>query len=238
MFEMKQFALEDSSSTMKVGTDAVLLGCIAAKTLDTRKVQHILDVGTGCGIVALMMAQRYATSTVDAIDVDSASVQEASSNFAKSPWAIRLHAKLRPLQQHSTPTAYDLIVSNPPYFSNSLKNEDARRSLARHDDNLSTNELMEHTARLLSQEGVLSVIVPAEQAESLLQSGSAYGLYPFHQVFVYGKTGKVPRLCVVDLSRDRQSDYTVGHESIADANGAYTAWYRELTQPFLLWRKN
>lgn len=237
MFRMKQFGLEDGASTMKVGTDAVLLGALAADADTGNNVRHILDVGTGCGIVALMMAQRFPSAKVEGIDIDEASVQEAAVNFAQSPWPARLHAAHCPLQEHLSPISYDIIVSNPPYFSRSLRNEDSRRSLARHDDHLSVAELTKHAARLLSVTGILSVIVPADNMVGLVDAAQRQGLHPFRQLYVHGRHGKAERLCVAEFRREEQDSVIVQHEAIAEADGEYTHWYRETTESFLLWQK-
>ena len=138
MFRFRQFSIEDDRSTMKVGTDGVLLG-VLAQCRGTR----ILDLGTGSGLIALMLAQRFPTATAEAIDVDETSVLQARENFQRSPWGDRLTAIVTDARLYKPACSYDLVVSNPPFFAQSLKSPEARRTLARHNDTLSTAELLQ-----------------------------------------------------------------------------------------------
>ena len=124
---------------MKVGTDGVLLGAYAPLPDWS---SHVLDIGTGCGLVALMMAQKYPNAQIDAIDIDEAAAEQAQENFQASPWSDRLHAYASRLQDWQPNEKYDVIVSNPPYFQNSLKNPDKARQTARHTDTLSSTILL------------------------------------------------------------------------------------------------
>ena len=163
-FQFKQFFVRHDRCAMKVGTDGVLLGCWSgydAAAAGSPTIPHryhyarCLDIGTGSGLIALMLAQRFPDALIDAIDIDKAAVEQAAENFAASPWSDRLHAfhvRLQEWQSHSAPS---LIVSNPPYFQNSLKNPDKGRQTARHTDTLSFCELIHHSTRLLSENGVI-----------------------------------------------------------------------------------
>ena len=156
---------------MKVGTDAVLLGAFANAT--DAAPQHILDIGTGCGLIALMLAQRFPNALIDAIDLDADSILQAQDNFAASPWSSRLQAIHTPLQSHTSPTPYQLIVSNPPYFTHSLHSPNPRRTQARHNDSLPFADLNTHTHRLISPDGTLVIILPhteAQQFQSIANS--------------------------------------------------------------------
>ena len=134
---------------MKVGTDGVLLGawCPVSSQASSFKV---LDVGTGSGLIALMLAQRLPEAKITAIDIDAGAVEQAAYNFGMSPWADRLNCQQISLQDLEGEGVYDLIVSNPPYFQDSLKNPDSQRAIARHTDTLSYDELLKHSARLLT----------------------------------------------------------------------------------------
>ena len=162
-FRFKQFFADDSRCAMKVGTDGVLLGAWAP--VDNFKSQadcRVLDIGTGCGLVALMLAQRLPMARITAIDIDSEAALQAADNFSRSPWSDRLDAVCSSAQAVSRSLSslgniagsFHLIVSNPPYFRNSLKNPDAARTLARHSDTLSMSDLLKscfrRTARWLS----------------------------------------------------------------------------------------
>lgn len=176
-FHFKQFEIRHDRCAMKVGTDGVLLGSWAIAHLCPNK---ILDIGTGSGLVALMMAQRYKTSFIHAIEVDTVATGQAAENFAASPWANRLYVKAISLQDYvllCTDT-YDLIVSNPPFFTHSLKAPDLHRNIARHNDLLPPDQLVAGAATLLSDQGVLCVILPTTDEERFCTIARTYHLFP------------------------------------------------------------
>lgn len=175
-FRFKQFTVYHDRCAMKVGTDGCLLGAWTPLPSPTTSPIRVLDVGTGSGLIALMLAQRLPDAIIDAIDIDPGAIEQATYNFSLSPWANRLHAHLCPLQEWQsslTPTSqrnglYDLIVSNPPYFANSLPNPDLQRNTARHTDTLSYNELFFCCAKLLTPTGIFSTILPSSAESEIL----------------------------------------------------------------------
>ena len=180
-FSFKQFTVYQDRCAMKVGTDGTLLGVWA------RGGTHILDVGTGTGLIALMMAQRFPHAMIDAIDIDVDACQQAHENIVHSPFSDRIvvhHSRLQDfkLVVHDEASAdsecYDAIVANPPYFEQSLKAPDERRSMARHTDSLSYRDLMDGVARLLKPEGEFSVVIPFDYRNSLETEAIVAGLYP------------------------------------------------------------
>ena len=198
---------------MKVGTDGVLLGAWATVLPEDRLA---LDVGTGTGVIALMLAQRMAASAgrlgvaaegpgrgvagILGIDIDEAAVGEAAANFAASPWADRLTARAESLQVFSG-SEFDLIVSNPPFFSASLKAPDAQRRAARHNDTLPPMELIAAARRLLSLSGRLSVIYPPEEARSFVMEAESAGLYLSRLTRVISVAGQPPKRHLMEFSR-------------------------------------
>lgn len=186
-FKFKQFAVHHDRSSLKVGTDAVLLGAWA----DVADAKHILDIGTGSGVIALMLAQRSAAQ-IDAIDIDEESVKQAQENFELSPWASRLNARTISLKDFTkvTTNKYDLVVSNPPYFTDSYKPTDPQRFSARHNDQLPINELAENAAKLLSLSGQFCVILPVKESALLTSAARSHGLFPEKELWVYSFTGK------------------------------------------------
>ncbi len=170
IFRFRRFDIRQDLCAMKVGTDGVLLGAWA------RVGGSVLDVGTGTGIIALMAAQRGAQS-VCAIDVDADACRQASENVAASPFASAIVVENIPLQDYPA-SAFDAVVSNPPYFSNSLLSPDAKRSVARHTRTLSFADLCRHAARLLADDGEFSVVVPFDYRSAMDMEASFVGLFP------------------------------------------------------------
>ena len=245
-FRFKQFYIEDSKCAMKVGTDGVLLGAWApTNPLTTNPLTRILDVGTGSGLIALMLAQRFPLAQIDAIDMDEAAVEQASNNFCSSPWTERLHAYHSPLQEWRMVNGkcpngkwYDLIVSNPPYFQNSLKNPDKGRQTARHTDTLSYAELIKHSARLLEEDGVLALILPAESEKEVRGLAAAERLSLTRVTRVYSKENKKPKRVLLAFGKGVSGLEVSGLEEdvlvLEDEKGGRSAAYSKLCQEFYL----
>ncbi len=206
---------------MKVGTDGVLLG--AWCPTGTR----ILDVGTGSGLIARMLMQRCPEAEVEGIDIDEAAVEQARENGVK--------AFCSSLQNWQG--SYDLVVSNPPYFRNSLKNPDKGRQTARHTDTLSYNELIAHSARLLKENGQLALILPAEAETEILQIAAQHALSCTRITRVYSKETKPARRVMMVFSRDNGITgyrYTEDKLVLEDEKGGRSAAYSELCREFYL----
>ena len=182
-FQFKQFKVKNIASAMKLGTDSVLIGAWAPLETSDRR---ILDVGTGTGVIALMIAQRMSPlgeARIDAIDIDLPSVGEASHNFEISPWSGALRAMHTSLQEYAERCSgvpevekYDLMVSNPPFFVNSLKAPSERRSRTRHTDSLPHEDIIASAFSLLKGGGRLVVILPNEEGEAFIRSAELYNI--------------------------------------------------------------
>ncbi|MCX6248878.1 MAG: methyltransferase [Bacteroidetes bacterium] len=186
-FRFKQFVVEDDHSTMRIGTDAILLGCWA----EPEPARSILEIGTGCGVIALMLAQK-SDARIDAIDRDEKSVQQAGANFRGSPWSDQLnpvHISLQDFSQTSD-KKYDLIITNPPYFSGSLPSPDDRRNLARHAALLSPGELVSGVNKLLLPGGTFWVILPSAEGTCFETLAASSGLFLQKQMDVKPKPRK------------------------------------------------
>ena len=196
-FQFKQFTIRHDRCAMKVGTDGVLLGSWTQIGDFRFKIEdcRFLDIGTGTGLIALMLAQRCPEAQIDAIDIDAAAVEQARENIAASPWCNRITVHHYSLQEWQniksqiTNFKYNLIVSNPPYFVNSLKNPDKQRELARHADTLPYHELFSCAASLLAEDGTFAVILPAEAEAEVIEIGKGTKLYPCHITRVSTKPG-------------------------------------------------
>ena len=219
MFRFKQFDIEDEHCAMKVGTDAVLLGAWASTMHNAQCTMHdaqyttlnsklstlnFLDIGTGCGIIALMLAQRFANAHIVGIDIDEAAAQQAAANFATSPWSDRLVAQHISLQDYTLPP-YSLITSNPPYFRSSLKCPDEGRKQARHTDTLSYDELIRCSAMLLAEDGVLALILPQEAQEDILTLAAANGLHLWRLTHVITSPKKPAKRVLMALTKEEMA---------------------------------
>lgn len=169
MFRFKRFTVRQDLCAMKVGMDGVMLGSWA------QGGKRILDIGTGTGLIALMMAQRYPEADVVAIDIDEGAVEQAKVNVANSSFSARITIRKEAVQQHEG--VYDAIVCNPPYFSDSLKAPDQQRNIARHTDTLSYAELMQSAYRLLADEGELSVVIPFDYKQRMEDEATFVGFF-------------------------------------------------------------
>ena len=204
VFRFKKFEVRNEKSAMKVNTDGVLLG-IAAPVNNSDS--DVLDIGTGTGTIALILAQRLHGScgitdnvSITGIDIDAPAAEEAGINFNNSPWADSLTAKNISLEDFSTETGnkkFDLIVSNPPYYDSSLTNPDGKKAVARHTDlpqgSLSYREVMEFAARHLSETGRLSVVLPSDQEFAALRYARMCGLHLSHLLRVRTVERKQPK---------------------------------------------
>ena len=205
-FSFKRFTIVQDHSAMKVGTDGVLLG---AWSRIERSDRYMLDIGSGTGVIALMLAQRSEASGafIDAVEIDQASALEAEFNVRQSPWATRVRVFHGSVQEtvdilHSS---YDLIVSNPPFFVDSLHAPDRARTTARHAVTLSCPDLMSISSRMLSEHGRLCVIIPCDQ-EYLYKSAAAdYGMKLSRIAHVYPKGGMPAKRSMLEFSRDSLS---------------------------------
>lgn len=227
-FSFRQFSISQDRCAMKVGTDGVLLGAWAPGG------QRILDVGTGTSLIALMMAQRFPTSHVVGIDVDDEACLQAVENVENSPFSDRVKIVKSSLQEFLVEESFDAIVSNPPYFVNSLKNPDARRTLARHTDSLSFDDLFRGVGRLLSEYGVFSIIIPTDALEQMLLNACHYGFYVSRQVAVKTVERKLPKRCLISFRRQPTECVVEEIKVMTDSEGNRSTWFDALTREFYL----
>lgn len=219
MFKFKQFTIQQDLCAMKVGTDGVLLGAWATGGL------KILDVGTGTGVVALMMAQRYPKAQITALDIDEGAVRQAKENVENSSFRNRIIVLHEAVQAHQG--KYDAIVSNPPFFMDSLPAPNEQRNMARHSDTLSYADLMQASYRLLKDNGELSVVVPFDYKKRMEDEATFVGFFP-HKILGVRTVEKRPakRYLLSFVKHPIEIEHhiiTIGDEE-----------YRELTKDFYL----
>ena len=223
---------------MKVGTDGVLLGAWAPISNFKFQISNfrILDVGTGSGLIARMMMQRCPEAEVEGIDIDEFAVEQARENGVRAFQARLQEWKIANSQQLTANSQYDLIVSNPPYFQNSLKNPDKGRQTARHTDTLSYEDLIHHSARLLKEDGQLALILPAESEEDIREIAARYSLYCSRITRVYSKEIKPARRVLLLFERAQSTAHRAQTDSLIleDEKGGRSAAYRELAKDFYL----
>lgn len=230
-FHFKRFTVVQEGSSHKVGTDGVLLGAwVQMRMKDT----HILDVGTGTGLIALMLAQRTPPEVqIDAIDIGKQEVQLARENIKRSPWPNRVTVHEAAVQNFYSGSFYDLVVSNPPYFVNSLAPPDQRRSASRHTVKLPFEELLASALNLLAPEGRLAVILPHAEGLQFLKMGVLRGLHPLRKTIFRARADKPPERLLVELSRGvgrtEESEIVLYAEG-----GSWSDEYIRLTRDFYI----
>jgi len=230
-FQFKQFTIHQEKCAMKVGTDGVLLGAWT----DCSSAQRILDIGTGTGLIALMLAQRT-VAPIDGLEIDEAAILQAKENVQNSPWADRInivHNSFQDFYEEQT-TCYDLIVSNPPYFENSLKSPSKGRTTARHTDSLSALEIIVGSKSLLTDNGQLCVILPINEGLDFLKKAEESGLYCQRKTAVIPRMGTAVKrllLCFgLESSACQESELLIE----TDNRHSYSDQYKALTKDYYL----
>lgn len=228
-FTFKQFHVEHDRCAMKVGTDGILLGAWAP----LGKARRILDIGTGSGLIALMLAQRsHADCRIDAVELDKHAVQQARENAAASPWPRRVTIIESAIQGYQA-DPYDLIVANPPYFVAGQSFRDPARAMARHTGALDSHALLAACNRLLAPDGQVALVVPTVMADEILFISADYDLHAVCYTAVITRAGKEANRVLLLLGRGlNRCDR--GEIVIHSAEGTYSDRYIQLTKPFYL----
>ncbi|CAM4225995.1 tRNA1Val (adenine37-N6)-methyltransferase [Pedobacter westerhofensis] len=230
IFKFKQFEVNQNGCAMKINTDGVLLGAIAVQ----QQPLHILDIGTGTGVIAMMMAQRYPDARIDAVEIDPAAGAAAAENFIHSPFADRMKAYPVSFEEFSGAVKYDLIVSNPPYFVNDLKNPEKRKQVARHAPEDFFEMLTRKSAAMLSSTGSLWMILPVKQAQEVIISAVLYQLHPARIVHIYSDKFKPEFRQIICLDFNGAKPLKEEHVYIYESQGQYTDQYKQLLKDFFL----
>jgi len=232
IFRFKQFSVDQSGCGMKINTDGVLLGALAGGS----DPERILDIGAGTGVISLMLAQRFPHARVDAVEVDPSAAEAARANFAVSPFAGRLQLIDSSFQDYGKqldPVVYNLIVSNPPFFLNSLKNPDHQKTLARHAEEGFFDELVQFAQQHLSWEGELWLILPTEAALQTQNLAAGAGFYLTKCIEVKSFADYLPHREVLVFSRIQEKKDTASL-IIYEAPKIYTEAYKNVLRDFLI----
>lgn len=229
-FQFKQFTVWHDKCAMKVGTDGVLLGAWTP----VHGARRILDVGTGTGLIALMLAQRsLPNASIVALEIDEDASAQAKENIDRSPWKDRIEVMQADFTVYHPADKFDVIVSNPPYFVSSLNCPDQQRNTARHNDALTYDKLLEGVAGLLSENGLFSIVIPADVADRVKVIASKWDLYAVRQLNVITKPGGIPKRALISFSFDKQE--CVVEELLTElARHQYSEEYKALTRDFYL----
>ena len=230
-FTFKQFVVRQERCAMKVGTDGTLLGAWAEMD---RKDGRVLDIGTGTGLMALMMAQRYPEARVTAIDIDEMAVSQADENVKASPFADRIKVLQADVNTFETTEKFDSIVCNPPFFNNALICPDNLRTQARHTTSLSYQQLMAAAWRLLNDEGVVSLIIPNDFFHQLENEVRLAGFFLTRVYGVRTIYGKPIKRYLMELRKNPHNELIKKDILIEDAPNVRSEWYRELTKDFYI----
>ena len=226
-FRFKQFFVAHDNATMKVGTDSILLGSWA----EVPDSGRCLDIGTGSGILALMLAQRSANVRVTALELDEVSVQVARQNALNSPWPARIEVLHERLQSHDA-LQYECIVANPPYFPAAAEHAQ-HQHMARHQVGLSLHELAHHVGRLLAVDGIFSLVLPLTQGDEFIAQALHQGLHVQRRLNISATSGSEIRRVLVSFGR-AACDPVIQSLHIYDENRQYSAAFRQLCRAFYL----
>ena len=226
IFKLKQFDLKQADNLQKMGSDTMLLGASILGDYTT-----ILDVGTGTGILALMMAQRHEKATVFGIEPHILSFEEAKFNFNASQYAKRLSIESKKLQDFKSDVKFDLIISNPPYFENSTLGNKFEKNSARHTFNLPIEEFYQNNANLLDENGKLYLIFPYDLLQTHLGFAKQNGLYP-ERIITVNKENKKPIRAIICYSFKEVVSIIESEIIITLINGKYSREYIALTKDF------
>lgn len=233
MFQFKQFAIHQDKCGMKISSAACMLGSLARADKET---QSLLDIGTGTGLLALMLAQRYEMK-IDAIEIDADAALQATQNFAQSPWANRLQLFHADITNYAFETAkkYDMIVCNPPFFRAATLSTNEKRRLARHENRLDVPMLAEVFTTLLAEKGHIWLLIAAESYTHYLTILEAKGLFLFHEIAIWDSPEASNNFCyILAFSREKREKQTEKYHFRTAKNGDFAPEYIAAMKDFLI----
>lgn len=230
-FQFKQFLIEQDNCAMKVGTDSVLLAALTS----VNNIKNALDIGTGTGILALMLAQKNPTLKFDAIEIDELAFLQANNNFSKSKFSAHIKPHLVALQQFVANKQYDLIITNPPYFisKSNYSIADLQRAKARHDNDLTFEELIDCVQKIMSPKGVFKLILPVHEAVIFKILALQKGLFCGESIFIKPKTSKPSNRVIMSFSNQNIVE-TESVFIIYNEDNTQTEAYKNLTSEYYL----
>lgn len=228
-FQFKQFTIFQDKTAMKVGTDGVLLGAFVSE----ENPKNILDIGTGTGLIALIMAQKYTHAKIDAIEIELEAYEQAKENFSNSKWYNRLNIFHQDFKMFKPNCVYDLVVSNPPFYNSTFKKLEEKRAKARHTQGLDFYSLLQKTASLLSPKGSFYVIIPFYEEANFVVLAKSFGLFPEKILRVKGNSESETKRSVLKFTF-QEIVTEVTFLTIENSRNNYTQDYIDLTKDFYL----
>lgn len=226
-FKFKKFTIQQENSTLKVGTDAMLLGAI----VNAKNPLNCLDIGTGTGVVALMIAQKFELTKIVALEPDKSSFLDCCENFNNSNWYNRLSAVESTIQDFKTSVKFDLIVTNPPFYEGSLLSENTTSNLAKHASVGLLQDFFLRAAQLLSENGVFWIILPIENRQKWIDYAQGNGLFVQDNWTIYSKPTAVKR-CILSFTKNEELVVLSQDFLVRNADNSYSDEYKELTKEF------
>ena len=230
-FTFKQFSVYQDRCAMKVGTDGTLLGAWAHAPEGRCR---ILDIGTGTGLIAMMMAQRYPQAEIVGVDISSEACAQARENVKYSPFFKSVSIVNFDIAEYDSGELFDTIVSNPPYFVNSLNCPDENRTIARHSDSLSYKDLLKQVIRLLSDEGNFSLVIPTESISAIESEVAFEGLFLSRKFLIKTTPRKSPKRVLMEFHKYPSGHIDISEEVLETSPNVRSEWYSNLTKDFYL----
>jgi len=233
-FQFKQFTIQQDQCAMKVTTDGCLFGGIAAAKIQKTKIniQSTLDIGTGTGLLSLMLAQKL-TTTIDAVEIDEATSSQAKENFAGSPWKDRLHIYNADILTFASDKKYDCIITNPPFFEDDLRSSDINKNNAKHDTALTLKQLLQAIDLHLKEDGIFFILLPFHRVAYFEKEAAVFNFFPAEKI-------NVRQMPTHDLFRTillfttKEIPINIEELTIKENDNTYTAGFTELLKDFYL----
>ena len=228
IFKFKQFEVNQTNSAMKIGTDSMVFGALVM----VENKENALDIGTGTGVLSLMLAQRNPKLKIKAVEIEANAFEEAEYNFKNATFKNQISIEHVDFWEFKSTSKFDLIFSNPPYFENASKSKNNQKNLARHDDSLPLNLLFEKVAFLLSNNGVFWIILPHLTFDTYLKNATINGLYLQKQIDIFGKENQLVRKIGAFSKINVPTDFA--KLIVRKGDGNYTDAYKEITSEYHL----
>jgi tRNA1Val (adenine37-N6)-methyltransferase len=233
VFKFKQFSLEQGDKVMKIGTDGILLGA----WVNTQNVSRVLDIGTGTGLIATMIAQRTQETLIHGVEIDDVSFVLAQRNMENCPWSDRLRVFHQAIQEYSVSPGkeYDLIVSNPPFFSGGTFSDNQNRNLVRHTVKMSHSDLLRSAYRLLSKQGRMGLILPYIEGLRFIEMAERYMFHCTRITEVKSRPEKPVERLLIELAKNNKDELKKQLLIIHENDEEFSKSYKDLTRDFYLY---